>query len=51
MELQELRQFEQEAIVCTWMTDQLVENNLEIQICEFLDFLQEFDLNFGLWFT
>jgi hypothetical protein len=37
--------FEQEAHDCTWMIDQLVKRNLEIQICKFLDLLQEFGLN------
>jgi hypothetical protein len=27
--------FEQEAHVCTWMTDQLMKRDLKIQICEF----------------
>jgi hypothetical protein len=36
--------FEQEALVCTWMADQLMKRSLEIQICEFFDLLQEFDL-------
>jgi hypothetical protein len=29
---QELLNFEQEALDCTWMTNQLMRNNLEIQI-------------------
>jgi hypothetical protein len=37
--------FEQEALVCTWIVDQLVKRSLGFQICEFLDLLQEFDLN------
>jgi hypothetical protein len=37
--------FEQEAPVCTWMVDQLMKRNLGFQIYEFLDLLQEFDLN------
>jgi hypothetical protein len=45
LELQELMRFEQEAPVCTWMIDQLMKKNLEIQNCEFLDLLQEFDSN------
>jgi hypothetical protein len=30
---------------CTWMTNQLMRNNLGVQICEFIDLLPEFDLN------
>jgi hypothetical protein len=44
LEPQELIKFEQ-AHVCTWMIDQLMKRNLKIQICEFLDLLQEFDSN------
>jgi hypothetical protein len=45
LEPQELMKFEQESPDCTWMTDQLMKRNLEIQICEFHDLLQEFDSN------
>jgi hypothetical protein len=42
---QESMNFEQGAPDCTWMIDQFMKRNLETQICEFLDLLQEFDLN------
>jgi hypothetical protein len=38
--------FEQQDHVCTWMTNQHMKQKLEFQICEFLDFFQEFDFNF-----
>jgi hypothetical protein len=41
-----LMEFERETHVCTWMTDQLMKISLEFQIGEFIDLLQEFDLNF-----
>jgi hypothetical protein len=37
--------FEQEALVCTWMADQLMKRTLGFLIREFLDLLQELDLN------
>jgi hypothetical protein len=37
--------FEPEALVCTWMTDQLMKRSLGFLICEFLDLLQELGLN------
>jgi hypothetical protein len=45
--LQELMKFEQEVPICTSMADQLMKRNLETQNCEFLDLVQEVDLN---WF-
>jgi hypothetical protein len=50
---QDLMKFEQEAPVCTWMADQLMKRSLGFHICEFLDLLLEFDLNWlkiWLWF-
>jgi hypothetical protein len=47
-EPRDLMSFEQEALVCTWMADQLMRRSLEFQICEFTDLLLEFDLNFDL---
>jgi hypothetical protein len=44
-EPQDLMKFEQEAPVCTWMADQLMKRSLGFHICEFLDLLLEFDLN------
>jgi hypothetical protein len=40
---QELMKIEQVAPICFQMTHQLMKRNLELKICEFLDFLQEFD--------
>jgi hypothetical protein len=37
--------FEQGAPICTWIINQLMKRSLVFQICEFLDLLQEFDLN------
>jgi hypothetical protein len=37
--------FEQEALVYIWMADQLMKRSLGFQICDFLDLLQELDLN------
>jgi hypothetical protein len=47
-EPRDLITFEQEAPVCRWMPDQLMRRSLEFQICEFMDLLLEFDLNFDL---
>jgi hypothetical protein len=44
--VQELVRFELEVPVCTWMTFQLTKGVWKIQICEFMDLLREFDLNF-----
>jgi hypothetical protein len=38
LEHQELMKFKQEAPICTWMSDQLMKKNLEIQICKFSKF-------------
>jgi hypothetical protein len=43
---QELVIFELEALVCTWMTFQLMKGVQKILICEFMDLLREFDLIF-----
>jgi hypothetical protein len=32
---QELKNFEQEAPICTWIIVQILKRNLEFQICEF----------------
>jgi hypothetical protein len=32
--------------ICTWMTKTLMKISLEFQICEFVDLLLQFDLNF-----
>jgi hypothetical protein len=37
--------FEQEAPDCTWMTNQLMRKNLEIQMYVFLILFQEFGLH------
>jgi hypothetical protein len=42
---QEPMKFEQEAPDCTWMTNQLMRMNLEIQMCVFLALFQEFGLH------
>jgi hypothetical protein len=46
LNFQILMKFEQEAPICTWMTDQLMKRSLEFQIGEFIVLPQEFDLNF-----
>jgi hypothetical protein len=35
---QELKNFEQEAPICTWIIVQILKRNLEFQICEFSQF-------------
>jgi hypothetical protein len=40
--------FGQEALVYTWIADQLMRRSLEFQICKFMDLPLEFDLNFDL---
>jgi hypothetical protein len=35
---QELKNFEQEAPICTWIIVQILKRNLEFQICEFSRF-------------
>jgi hypothetical protein len=42
----ELKKLEQGALVCTCILDQLMKRIWKFQIGEFLDLLQEFDLNF-----
>jgi hypothetical protein len=37
--------FEPEALVCTWMADQLMKRSLGFSIYEFLNLLQELGLN------
>jgi hypothetical protein len=37
--------FEQEAPVYIWMANQLIKRSLGFQVYEFLDLLQELDLN------
>jgi hypothetical protein len=37
--------FEQEALVCGWMIDQLMKRGLGFQIGEFIDLFREIDLN------
>jgi hypothetical protein len=46
LETQELMKFEQVALDCIGMVDQLMKRSLGFQICEFIDMLQEFDSNF-----
>jgi hypothetical protein len=43
-DLQELVRFELEALVCTWMIDQIMKRNLEFQIGEFSWFASQ------IWF-
>jgi hypothetical protein len=46
LETQDLVKFEQVAIYCTGMVDQLMKRRLGFQSYEFIDLLREFDLNF-----
>jgi hypothetical protein len=46
LETQDLVKFEQVALDCARMADQLTNRSLGFQICEFIDLLREFDLNF-----
>jgi hypothetical protein len=46
LETQDLVKIEQVALDCTRMANQLTKRSLGFQICDVIDLLQEFDLNF-----